>query len=359
MEIAHLPPVKAVVLARSSRDAQSGIVLIARRGYNKYEEYGEINDITEADHLAVRARANAADLYPRWEFEGPAVIYDYNPTGDNPRALEAGTTVPVGLWRNALPNDTRLHGHHDPDTHELVDTFFVLVTAFDPAVRRNDGQQLVDFVRDCAHYCDQSATVVIYRLLVNAPDLPPHQLFCSTGSTVATPAPPADARTAPPSGIGRRAAQLIRPSRPIGFFAQRRLRLVQVSLDSLDPQLATLSQHGGIRECIKAFATQLQLGGSVQRLRGRNIRVTVEGTAANVQRFLDDLDAVWHRQLAMIGPLSTLEDVTITRRSHTDFQILKDLCRASLVETGRYSPDDYKTHTSRSATQEVYLNSDV
>ena len=97
----------------------------------------------------------------------------------------------------------------------------------------------------------------------------------------------------------------------------------------------------------------------MQRLRGQNIQVTVEGTAANVQRFLDELDDVWCQQLAMITPLCTLADVTITKRSHTDFQILKDLCCASLVETGRYSPDDHKTHTSRSASQEMYVNSDV
>ena len=146
MEIAHPPPVQAVVLARPSRNAQSGIVLIARRRYDKYEEYRAVNDITEADHLAASAKVRAQSDFPRWKFVGPAVVYDYNPTDKPLEGLKAGRSFGLQLKedREELDNNTPLHGHQDPDTREVVDTFFVLVTAFDPAVRRINGKQLVD-----------------------------------------------------------------------------------------------------------------------------------------------------------------------------------------------------------------------
>src|SRR3546814_19347300 len=57
MEIAHPPPVKAVVLARPSSHAHSGRVLIIRRGNETYiRTKREARDITRPEHLTETAR---------------------------------------------------------------------------------------------------------------------------------------------------------------------------------------------------------------------------------------------------------------------------------------------------------------
>lgn len=144
MEIADTTPVQAVVLARTSRDAQSGIVLLSRDTFPRRLDTYAAPDVRTASDLAVYAKARAQDDYKRsLEFEGPAKVYDYNPTRVDPRALEEGNDVSLDLRRKALPNNTVLHGHLEPDTHEIVDTFFVLVTAFEKqrAEEKGEGEQ--------------------------------------------------------------------------------------------------------------------------------------------------------------------------------------------------------------------------
>jgi len=136
MEAAPPPPIRAIVLARPTRNATNGVVLLGRDVFPEFGDSYTAAEISTASALAVVAKARAVNAFPSWEFEGKAMVYDFNPTDKPLKELKAGRpfNLQLGGDREELDYDIPLHGLQDPDSRtaeepEIVDTFFVLLTA--------------------------------------------------------------------------------------------------------------------------------------------------------------------------------------------------------------------------------------
>jgi acylphosphatase len=126
----------------------------------------------------------------------------------------------------------------------------------------------------------------------------------------------------------------------------------QLFLSNVNASLASLS-GGGFRLYIKVNAEARGLTGSIQRYRGDDVLLHIEGTESQFDEF--DIFLLECLNQDMIGDMTTKSDAVIRRRSMSMFKILKDhtrlFCasRSNGVMTGKHSGRDYEKETDFSA----------
>jgi hypothetical protein len=99
---------------------------------------------------------------------------------------------------------------------------------------------------------------------------------------------------------------------------------------------------GGFREYIRAKATELRLGGFIQRTRSKLARVVIEGAQTDIFSFIDVMDQLSRDKY--ISAFVLTSDVEIRTFFYRDFKILKSCSRS--CKKGHRSPSEYECSSS-------------
>lgn len=120
-----------------------------------------------------------------------------------------------------------------------------------------------------------------------------------------------------------------------------------MKLLDIDDILDSFTQWpGGCREYIRQKASDLHLGGYVQRTYSKNAEVVVEGTKADISAFIGALD-----ELSKINLFSAVihhgDQAKLQMRTYRDFKILKNLSKS--CKKGHRSSGDHECSSSGSS----------
>jgi acylphosphatase len=124
-------------------------------------------------------------------------------------------------------------------------------------------------------------------------------------------------------------------------------------LANVNGRLASLSDSGGFRKYIQANAVACGITGSVQRYRGYQVRLSIEGTEDQLNEFESFLRICVDQE--MIESLKLETEYVSRRRVMQVFKILKDHTRLGCesrpqgVMSGPYSGNQFEKETDYSS----------
>jgi len=141
-----------------------------------------------------------------------------------------------------------------------------------------------------------------------------------------------------------------------------RLFRLEMMLCEVDGSLATLSEYRGFRRFIQAKATDLGLGGTIQRYDKSDVKVVLEGTKEQVANFVAFLDYCikTYRMMEKRRFINPMQEVMLAE--YNDFAVVKDhrkqQGRGGTIVKGQFSDgNDYDCVTTSSANSPVLQGS--